>query len=446
MAIEANFDGLVGPTHNYGGLSFGNVASQRNEGAVAQPRSAALQGLAKMKALADLGLVQGVLPPHDRPHVATLREFGFCGTDTEVIDEAAKSAPALFAHCASGSAMWTANAATVSPSADTADGRVHLSTANLTAKLHRSIEHGATSAILRATFPDELRFCVHDALPAHPHLGDEGAANHTRLTHAYGKSGAELFVYGRSAFEPGSFPKKFPARQTLEASRAIARRHGLSRARTVFAQQAPDVIDAGVFHNDVISVGNLDVLFYHEQAFVDAEQVIDECDVAMGGGLRALCVTADEVPLEDAVKAYLFNTQLVALPDGSTWLIAPTECQETDSVRNYLERVIGGGIIDGVHFFELRQSMRNGGGPACLRLRVALTDDELPSVNPGSLLTDDTYDALCDTVRRNYRETLRVDDLRDPALLLESRTALDEFTQILGLGSLYEFQWNFSEE
>ncbi len=200
------------------------------------------------------------------------------------------------------------------------------------------------------------------------------------------------------------------------------------------------MIDAGVFHNDVISVGNLHVLFYHELAFVDASAVLAECDAAMGGGLRALCVPADEVPLEDAVRSYLFNTQLVSLPSGGNWLIAPTECQETDTVREYLQRVSGAGVIDGVRFFELRQSMRNGGGPACLRLRVALTEAERAAVNPGSLLTETTYDALCATVERNYRETLDGDDLRDPALLRESRTALDEFTQILGVGSLYEFQ------
>ncbi len=440
MAAEANFDGLVGPTHNYAGLSFGNVASQRNEGSLAQPRAAALQGLAKMKALADLGLTQGVLLPHDRPHVPTLRAFGFTGTDPEVVEKAASEDPALFAHCASASAMWTANAATVSPSADTADGRVHFSVANLTAKLHRAIEHTATAASLRATFPNPDRFAVHDALPSHPHLGDEGAANHTRLTRAYDAPGAELFVYGRAAFQAGDFPKKFPARQTLEASQSIARRHGLEPSRCVFAQQAPEVIDAGVFHNDVISVGNLHVLFYHELAFVDASAVLAECDAAMGGGLRALCVPADEVPLEDAVRSYLFNTQLVSLPSGGNWLIAPTECQETDTVREYLQRVSGAGVIDGVRFFELRQSMRNGGGPACLRLRVALTEAERAAVNPGSLLTETTYDALCATVERNYRETLDGDDLRDPALLRESRTALDEFTQILGVGSLYEFQ------
>ena len=80
---ETNFDGLVGPTHSYAGLSYGNVASARNQGAAGNPRKAALQGLAKMEAVAALGLVQGVLPPHERPHVPTLRALGFGDAKTQ---------------------------------------------------------------------------------------------------------------------------------------------------------------------------------------------------------------------------------------------------------------------------------------------------------------------------------------------------------------------------
>ena len=440
MAREANFDGLVGPTHNYAGLSFGNRASSENEGAVAQPRAAALQGLQKMWSLAELGLLQGVLPPHERPHVSTLRSLGFSGSDAEVVAKAAKDAPQLLANTSSASAMWTANAATVSPSADTRDGRLHFSVANLTAKLHRSIEGEATTRALRATFPDTTRFCVHSPLTGHPSLGDEGAANHTRLATSYEAPGVELFVYGRAVFAGGPAPAKYPARQTLEASQAIARRHGLNAARTVFAQQNPAAIDAGVFHNDVISVGNLDVLFYHEHAFLNPERLLDECSRALDGTLRTVRVSAKDVPVEDAVKSYLFNTQLVSTPGGKTVLIAPTECEETESVRRFLESVTGGGVIDEVRTFELRQSMRNGGGPACLRLRVVLNESEGVAVNPSSLLDTQRYQALRTCVERHYRETLRPDEIADPALLVESRTALDEFTQILGLGSLYEFQ------
>ena len=83
-AIEANFDGLVGPTHNYGGLSFGNVASLNNQAQASNPKAAAKQGLVKMKALADMGFVQGVLAPHERPHMPTLKSLGFTGTDAQI--------------------------------------------------------------------------------------------------------------------------------------------------------------------------------------------------------------------------------------------------------------------------------------------------------------------------------------------------------------------------
>ncbi|WP_370298967.1 N-succinylarginine dihydrolase, partial [Pontibacterium sp.] len=124
-AFEANFDGLVGPTHNYAGLSFGNVASEKHQAEVSNPKQAAKQGLTKMKALNDLGLVQGVLAPQERPDINTLRQLGFGGSDADVLAAAAKQAPRILAACCSASSMWTANAATVSPSADTANGKVH---------------------------------------------------------------------------------------------------------------------------------------------------------------------------------------------------------------------------------------------------------------------------------------------------------------------------------
>ena len=96
-AVEANFDGLVGPTHNYAGLSWGNVASRSNVHAQSNPREAALQGLAKMKRLADRGYVQGILPPHERPHLPTLRRLGFSGPDAAVLATVTGQAPELLA-------------------------------------------------------------------------------------------------------------------------------------------------------------------------------------------------------------------------------------------------------------------------------------------------------------------------------------------------------------
>ncbi|PRN05832.1 succinylarginine dihydrolase [Pseudomonas sp. LLC-1] len=444
-SYEVNFDGLVGPTHNYGGLSYGNVASQSNSQQGSNPREAARQGLAKMKALADLGFKQGVLAPQERPDVAALRRLGFSGSDAEVIQRAAKEAmPLLVASC-SASSMWVANAATVSPSADTADGRVHFTAANLNCKYHRSIEHPTTSRVLGAMFNNEKHFAHHAALPAVAQFGDEGAANHTRFCRAYGEPGVEFFVYGRSAFDSRyPAPQKYPARQTLEASQAVARLHGLSDGGVVYAQQNPAVIDQGVFHNDVISVGNGEVLFYHEDAFLETDTVLGQLRAKLaskGGNFQAICVPRAEVTVEDAVRSYLFNSQLLSRDDGSMLLVVPEECRNNERVWAYLGQLTSqGGPVKEVKVFDLKQSMQNGGGPACLRLRVALKESELAAVNQGVIMTAPLYDTLVGWVDKHYRDRLSDADLADPQLLVECRTALDELTQILKLGSVYPFQ------
>jgi len=442
--LEANFDGLVGPTHNYAGLSFGNVASQNNEKSVANPRAAAQQGLRKMKRLADLGFAQGVLPPQERPAIRLLRDLGFGGKDAEAIARAANEAPELLAAASSASAMWTANAATVSPSADTPNRRVHFTPANLCSKLHRAIEHESTRRTLATVFADPAHFTVHDALPGTPALGDEGAANHTRFCAQYGERGVEFFVYGRSEYRRGPEPKRFPARQTFEASRAVAQRHGLTDDTTVFALQNPEVIDAGVFHNDVIAVGNRSTLFCHERAFADQKAVYDELRTKLAAHdapFHVIEVPESRVSVADAVSSYLFNSQLLSRPDGTQILVVPQECRENPHVAIYLDELVASkGPIDEVLVFDLRESMKNGGGPACLRLRVVLTEEERAATAPGVWMNDALFTRLDAWIERHYRDRLAPQDLTDPALLQESRTALDELTQILGLGSLYDFQ------
>ncbi|HJS15132.1 MULTISPECIES: N-succinylarginine dihydrolase [Rheinheimera] len=442
--FEANFDGLVGPTHNYAGLSIGNVASLNNAKNTSNPKQAAKQGLQKMKSLSELGLVQGVLAPQERPDVYTLRRLGFTGTDSEVISKAAKQAPAVLKAVCSASSMWTANAATISPSADTADGKIHFTPANLTNKFHRSLEPVTTGRILKAMFSDDKHFAHHQHLPDNDHFGDEGAANHTRLCSDYGTSGVELFVYGRYAFDSSKpAPKRFPARHTLEACEAVARLHGLSDNGAVMIQQNPDVIDQGVFHNDVIAVGNQNVLFFHEQAFVDTQSKLDEIRRKFGtaADLHFIEVKTSEVSVSEAVKTYLFNTQLVTLPNGDMAIIAPTECRDSDTVSAYLEQLTGRGTpVRQVHYFDVKQSMQNGGGPACLRLRVAMSDAEHQAVNPAVLMNDSLFVRLNQWVDTHYRDEISEADLADPQLLIESRQALDELTKILKLGSVYQFQ------
>jgi succinylarginine dihydrolase len=393
---EINFDGIIGPTHNYAGLSFGNVASMRHGGQLSQPRAAALQGIDKMRANLALGLAQGVFVPHPRPDRDWLEALA---TSVE------QAEPTLAAAAMSASAMWAANAATVSPAPDTGDGRCHLTVANLRSMAHRSHEWPATLAQLRLAFGEELHFVVHAPVP--PAFGDEGAANHMRLTPGHGQPGIELFVYGVSG-------GAFPARQHVEASKAIARLHRLDPGRTIFVEQSQQAIAAGAFHNDVVAVANEHVLFAHEQAFEQRERVIAQCQ-RLVPGFELVEVPAGEVPLEDAISSYLFNAQLVSPPDGEMTLIVPTEARENASVWGWLERhVAGNGPIRRIEVVDVRQSMANGGGPACLRLRVVA---DPATVDRRFLVDDARLDRIADVVRRHWPVEIDHADLQRPALI-----------------------------
>ena len=436
-AHEVNFDGLIGPSHNYGGMSEGNLASARNEGDVSNPREAAIQGLEKMRLLVCAGLKQGVLPPLPRPNFDLLVSAGFTGSDADIIEAAARTHPQLLKAAYSASSMWAANAATVSPSADASDGRLHLTSANLSTMLHRSIEHPDTTATLISIFGDTGRFGIHAALPAHADFADEGAANHIRLCADHGAPGVEVFVYGREA---GESTVGFPARQTRLATESIARAHTLAPERSIFARQARAAIDAGAFHNDVVCVGSLDTLFYHELAFEETDAVLSAIRKAGEGlfELKTVMVPEAEVPIGDAITSYLFNSQLLKWPgEDRLVLLAPLETQETESTRAFCEKMVeGNGPIGRVQYVDVRQSMRNGGGPACLRLRVVMTDEELAACNQGVLLDEDKIDQLQDIVARTYRDKLVAADLADPAFAIECQTAREALLDCLGLSEL----------
>lgn len=436
-AVEVNFDGLIGPSHNYGGLSDGNLASGKNSGQVSRPREAALQGLEKMRYLVKSDLVQGVLPPPLRPNESLLMSTGNYATLADAINENAANFPRVLKAAYSASSMWAANAATVSPSADTNDGRLHLSSANLVTMLHRSVEHPETGALLSCIFADETKFAVWQALPSHEAFGDEGAANHVRLCAAHGAEGVELFVYGRDESDAGT---KLPARQSLLASQAIARRHGLSANRTAFARQAKAAIDAGAFHNDVVCVGALDTLFFHELAFEDTDETLADIRKAAGDRfeLKPVMVPNADVPLGDAITSYLFNSQLLAWPgEDRLVLLAPTETRDNPAAGAYCEKLVqGNGPIGRVEYVDVRQSMRNGGGPACLRLRVVMTEGEIAAAHQGVFLTEAKIDALQEVVGKHYREELAPEDLANPAFADECKAARRALLDVLELSGL----------
>ncbi|WP_374356841.1 N-succinylarginine dihydrolase, partial [Chitinimonas sp.] len=215
-------------------------------------------------------------------------------------------------------------------------------------------------------------------------------------------------------------------------------------SQVVYAQQDPATIDKGVFHNDVIAVGNGNVLFHHQYAFLNQTEVLAELAgklAAVGGQFVGIEVPESEVSVEEAVKSYLFNSQLLSKADGKLAIVVPEESRHIERVWAYLQKLVSsGGPINEVKVFDLKQSMQNGGGPACLRLRVALSDTELAAVNPAVLMNDTLFTTLNAWVDKHYRDRLSFDDLADPQLLLECRSALDELTQILQLGAVYPFQ------
>ena len=400
--VEINFDGIIGPSHNYAGLSLGNLASSNNAGAPSYPKAAALQGIEKMRANLRLGLTQGFFMPLDRPNQNWLAGLA---TDMQSAE------PHIRAAAFSASAMWAANAATVSPAPDTADGKCHLSAANLITMAHRSHEWTGTLAQLKLAFANEHHFVVHGPVPAP--FGDEGAANFMRLCTSHGEAGIEIFVYGKTG---GSFP----ARQHVEASKAIARAHQLDPARTLFVQQSEIAIAAGAFHNDVVAVANERVLFTHEQAFENSEQTYSDINRLMPEA-EIIIVPADRVSLADAIQSYLFNAQLVTLPDGGMALILPSEAQENTRVWNWLtEMVDGNGPIRQLVPVDVRQSMANGGGPACLRLRVVA---DPATVDPRFIADEARLDKIAKVVAAQWPETIATDQLSNPALIDQVRMA-----------------------
>jgi succinylarginine dihydrolase len=375
-----------------------------------------------MKLLRDLGVPQAILPPHPRPDLHVLRQLGFVVTDAELIANCYREDPKLLAAVYSSSAMWAANAATISPASDTTDGHVHITPANLLTQFHRSIEPPLTSAILKQVLAGD-GFVHHEPLPAADAFADEGAANHLRLCGSYGEAGVEIFVFGRSEI---TGPARYPARQTEKACLAIARRHGLHPDRTMMLQQSPEAIDAGVFHNDVVAASNLDVLMVHRQAFANPtaiEQIRLKCVEVIGQEPWIFVAEPEELSLADAVSTYLFNSQIVRLPDKTMAVIAPLECREHPGVQRFLSRVLADDSpVKAVHYLDLRQSMHNGGGPACLRLRVVMTDQQAR----GLLLDDAIFEKLSEVINRRYRDELRPADLADPQLMSEARMAIDE--------------------
>ncbi|CAI8329430.1 MAG: N-succinylarginine dihydrolase [Hyphomonas sp. TMED17] len=149
-------------------------------------------------------------------------------------------------------------------------------------------------------------------------------------------------------------------------------------------------------------------------------------------------VRETDVPLDDAVKSYLFNSQIVQTPDRERFvLIAPKDTQAIETTNNFCKELVkGNGPIEHVEFVDVRESMRNGGGPACLRLRVVLTSAELEAAHSGVILDNDKLDQLEQAITEHYRDRVEISDFADIAFANECRAARESILDIVSLGSL----------
>jgi succinylarginine dihydrolase len=436
---EVIFVGLPGPTHHYSGLSSDNVASNLNRGSISNPRQAALQGLDLARLLNSLGIRAAILPPQLRPHLPLLRQH-FSGNDASVILQASREAPALLESASSSSAMWVANAATVTPAMDAGDGKLHLTTANLFTNIHRRIEAEDTHRVLSAIFAKVPDVMVHPPLSAAAGVRDEGAANHMRLSDGHSGKGLHVFVYGAD----GRPTDPETARQTLSASKAVAKLHQIADNQAYFVRQNPEVIRGGVFHNDVIAVSNGHVLLAHEQAYDGQMHSIEQIAEAYGAlypGKKpcVIPVRSCDLSVEEAVHTYFFNSQIVTRPDGGMVLIAPLETKELydGKAADIMERICMSpdNPIDEMHMIDLRQSMQNGGGPACLRLRVPVNEEQLAALSSQTqvMATEALLDQLSEVIEQHYPEQLHPMDVGNPDLYQCCRHVLTELGRVMQL-------------
>jgi succinylarginine dihydrolase len=435
--FEVNFDGIPGPTHLFAGLSKGNIASQINSGKISSPKKAALQSLEKINTIYRLGIKQAIVPPHRKPNITPLSVYGFQGSLQEQLKQAHDTDPKLFAGLYSSSNMWTANAATVSPSPDTQSGKLQLTIANLKSNFHRSLESFKTYDIFRKIFSSVL-ISVHSPLPGLS--PDEGAANHLRFCEDYGQEGLEVFVFSFGVKEELPRTKLFDPRQSREASLEVIRKHEIKHSLTIF--QNPEAIDAGVFHNDVISTGNKNFFFYHEKSFFKNSETIqnisNEYKKITNKDLILLEVKEKELSLNNAVSSYLFNSQILS-PEGKEGMIlfAPKECERFEKVRKYINKIIldPANPLTEVIYFDLNESMQNGGGPACLRLRIVMNEAQLKDINQSLMFNDALYKKLKQLIEENYPDELKLEDLTKPEIVEKISICFDKYEEIFNINT-----------
>ncbi len=439
---EIIFIGIPGPTHHYGGLSVDNIACGISHGDISHPAQAALQAIALAGLLLKLGITVAIMPPQLRPHLPLLRKAldgdEAAVDDAQLIAQAVIKAPRLLEIASSSSAMWLANAATVTQPEDSSDGLLHITIANLYSNLHRRIEADEHYRIIKKIFANVPRVAVHKPLAGEDDLRDEGAANHMRLAPSHDSAGLNIFVYGTD--DNPRDPQN--ARQTLAASQAIIASHKLFDNAAICLKQSPEAIENGVFHNDVIAVANENFLLVHEDSYsLGAADInhIAECYAERTGFAANLrIIKRNELTLEEAVASYFFNSQLLTLSDGGMALIAPQETKELHNEKSWrlLQSLVDdkANPITQLHSIDLKQSMKNGGGPACLRLRVPVDEEQLAALRLATkvVVDEEILQQMEKIIRKYYPQKLTASEINHDLYLL-CATIIQEINNCLEL-------------
>ena len=319
---------------------------------------------------------------------------------------------------------------------DNIDNAIHITVANLNSMMHRSIEPKFTYKMLKRILNKKVN--INKSLLNLPNIGDEGAANHIRIAERHNVPGYQIFVYSSENISHA----KTIERQSLIGSKLIARKNCVEDQRVFYLQQSNRAIRYGSFHNDIVSTANENIFIYHEEAFESTQElkVILAKLKKLVPNFKPIKILNSEIDLQTIVSSYLLNSQLISLPSGGMMFLLPSEVKQYPNCMQWLEKISAEEEIKKIKFIDVKQSMRNGGGPACLRLRMIFNENEISSVNKNFLLDDNKIDLLTNLIENKYRDRLQPDDLLDPNLADESLEILDALTKIFKTGSIYNFQ------
>ena len=347
MLKQVFIDCMPGPTNHFGGHAFGNMASMTAKGQHSNPKKAALEWIEKINKLKKIGAYQLILPPHRRPLAHYLKH------------------PQL--NELSSGFIWMANAGHFIPNSDTSKRYHQFIPANMNATYHRKYEHMFNTYWIKQILKN-IPHQLHGPLSS----DDEGAANTVRLWNK--DIGIHVAVYGHKNTH-------FPSRQNEDSIKELQEKTNIL---TLFKlQQKSIAIDHGVFHNDVICFGFKNTLFCHEHAFENQNEKLNNLKKIFhqktNENLTIIEIKESELTLDECISTYLFNSQVI-IQKNNIILLCPSTVKRNNKSLSITNQWQQKGYFSDVQYIDIKSSLMNGGGPACLRLCMYLNGNEIKKI------------------------------------------------------------------